>query len=180
MVGPTNGITPVPIPAATVEPTALPNLTVEPTPNGTYPWVVPTVTETPIPTVYPVALQTTEPIPTVATVEPTATPEPTWTGREIWVTPEPRDTFAPTRTLIQPAITGLTVNTSAPKNTTAITNLTIPATQPPVQPQPMKSLDFTIPGIVVLIAAAGVGLYLRRMMQEETDQVEDEEGETAA
>jgi hypothetical protein len=189
-VGPTNGITATPVP-----PTTAPVVNV--TPNGTYPWTVPTATETPIANVtpngtYPWTVTTETPIPiatpigvvtTWATPEPTTaaptateteTPEPTWTGRPVWITPEPWETPTAIRTLAPPFIV-TTVPTLA-ANTTVITNLTIPATPPPAQTEPIRPLDMTIVGIVILLLVAGVGAYLWRMIRAETDQVEDEEG----
>jgi hypothetical protein len=37
----------------------------------------------------------------------------------------------------------------------------------------------TVLGIVVLAIAGGIGWYIRKLMREETDQAEEEEGGTA-
>lgn len=157
---PTNGITPTPFPTPTPDITVLPNLTVEPTPNGTYPWVVPTVEETAIPTVYPIGLVTVEPTPTATTIAPTetATPEPTWTGRMIWVTPQ---TPEPWETLTVRTATPATLNAStvAPKGTLAtnLTNLTIPTT--PAPRPAAKPINFTIPLLAIGCMVPGAALY---------------------
>ncbi len=147
----------------TVTQTVLPNQTVDP--NTTSPWVVPVVTVETVPTVNPTDTG-------MATLTPvTQSPNPFMTGTEIrvvkpevWVTTRSPTLVRPENltTLVQPT-TNITINNSS-------TNLTIPAalTTYPVKTA-ITPFNMTIPLVVVLILILGVLLYVRKMMNGETD-----------